>query len=58
MTAIFEELGDRLSATVQGALTRRCEVCKAGPGQDCTNTISSGGKLPGRIVHYARVEIS
>lgn len=53
MTALFEELGNRESATVQGALTRRCEVCKAGPGQDCTNTINSG-PLPGRLVHFAR----
>lgn len=54
MTAIFEELGDRLSATVQGALTRKCEVCHAKPGDDCTNTINAALPLPNRVVHFAR----
>lgn len=54
MTEMFEELNLRTSATVVAALTRKCEVCKAKPGVDCTNTINAGGELPGRIVHYAR----
>lgn len=54
MTAIFEELGNRTSATVRAALTRRCEVCHAQPGTDCTNTINPGAQLPGRLVHHAR----
>lgn len=54
MTAIFEELGNRDSATVQGALTRRCEVCHAEPGDDCTNMPINGFPLQNRLVHYAR----
>lgn len=54
MTAIFQELGNRDSATVQAALTRRCEVCHAQPGTDCTNTINTGAPLPGRLVHFSR----
>lgn len=54
MTTIFEELGNRTSATVQDALTRKCEVCHAQPGTDCTNTINTGAPLPGRLVHHAR----
>ncbi len=37
-------------------LARRCEVCKAKPGQPCTNTILPGEPLSGRDVHYARRE--
>jgi hypothetical protein len=55
MTAMFEELNLRTSATVVAALTRKCEVCKAQPGADCTNTINSGLPLPGRLVHFARM---
>lgn len=54
MTAIFEELGNRTSATVRAALTGRCEVCHSQPGTDCTNTINPGAPLPGRLVHHAR----
>ncbi len=38
--------------------TRRryaCEVCKAKPGQECSNTINPGRPLPGRGEHFARV---
>jgi hypothetical protein len=54
MTAIFEELNDRGSATVQAALTRKCEVCRAKPGEDCTNMPINHSPLQLRIVHYAR----
>lgn len=50
----FAELADRESATVQGALSRQCDICKAKPRCDCRNFID-GGPLPGgNIVHYAR----
>jgi hypothetical protein len=55
MTAMFEELNLRTSATVVAALTRKCEVCKAKPGVDCTNTINPGAQLPGRLIHFARM---
>jgi hypothetical protein len=53
VTTSFEELGVRTGATVQAALSRRCEVCHAKPGSDCKNIIN-GHPLQGRIVHYAR----
>jgi len=40
--------------TQQTSLAYRCEVCKAKPGQPCTNTIRPGEPLPGRVYHYAR----
>lgn len=46
------------SATVARALSHRCEVCKAVPGQRCRNTIKPGEVLPGRVVHLARIEAS
>lgn len=50
----FGELNDRTCAVVQDALSRRCIVCKAKPGNDCTN-LTDGGPLPGgRIAHHAR----
>lgn len=57
----FADLSDRTCAVVQAALSRRCIVCKAKPGNDCTSISARtgdpnpGGLLPGgRIVHYAR----
>jgi len=41
-------------ALQQTSLASRCEVCKAKPGQPCTNTIRPGEPLPGRTYHYAR----
>jgi len=42
--------------TQQTSLAYRCEVCKAKPGQPCTNTIRPGDPLPGRTYHYARTQ--
>jgi hypothetical protein len=52
----FTELANRDSPAVQDALTRRCEVCKAKPGDECNNTIAGIKPLAGRLVHYARTE--
>lgn len=51
----FAELTNRDSPTVQAALTRKCEVCKAKPDADCTDTIRTGYPLAGRLVHFARL---
>ena len=48
-------LGDPDSDVVRDALTRKCEVCKAKPNEECVNTITKGAALPGRLVHYARL---
>lgn len=40
------------------AINHPCEVCKAGPGQECRNTIRPGGPLPGRMFHFARCEVT
>ena len=50
---VFVELGHRNSDIVKDALTRKCEVCKAKPGADCTNIVN-GYPLQDRVVHYAR----
>jgi hypothetical protein len=50
----FGELADPDSLLVRDALTRRCEVCKAKPGRECTNTVTAQTELRGRLVHYAR----
>lgn len=42
----FADLSDRTCAVVQDALSRRCLVCKAKPGNDCTSLID--GKPPTR----------
>lgn len=36
------------------SLDYRCEVCRAKPGQPCTNTIDPDQPLPGRGEHHAR----
>jgi hypothetical protein len=53
MTTIFDELGNRDSATVQAALSRTCDLCGAQPGFDCTN-LTNGFPLQLRLVHYMR----
>lgn len=55
----YIQLTDRDSAIVRDALTRRCEICKAKPGDDCIDTLAVGPAgymkpLRGRLVHYAR----
>lgn len=50
----YAELTNRDSDIVQAALTRRCEICKAKPTQDCINTIDSRTLLLGRLVHFTR----
>lgn len=35
-------------------LRHRCELCGAGPGRPCVNTVRPGAPLPGRRVHHAR----
>jgi hypothetical protein len=52
--SIYADLGNPFSKIVKDALTRKCEVCRAKPGEHCTNTILNGHPLHGRIVHYAR----
>lgn len=37
------------------ALARRCTICKAKPQEDCTNTITPGQPIPGRLVHTERM---
>jgi len=51
---VYKELNNRDSATVKAALNRKCEVCRAKPGEDCTNTIINGYPLSERLVHFAR----
>lgn len=41
---------------VRAALGRSCPVCGARKGVECWNTISPGEPLPGRRVHYGRVD--
>ena len=36
--------------------SRRCEVCKAPKLQICHNTINEDQPLPGRAIHFARLE--
>lgn len=41
---------------VTEALSRPCDICRAKPGDLCTNPIRPGQPLPGRIVHHGRME--
>jgi hypothetical protein len=51
------DLNNPESLQVQDALTKKCPLCHAKPGQKCSNTIKPGLPLPGgRLVHYARSE--
>jgi hypothetical protein len=50
-----EDLRDRGSAAVKAALAVGCQVCEAGPGEDCKN-LTGDFRLPRqRIVHFCRV---
>lgn len=46
------KLSDPDSELVRDALTRRCEICKAPPGEPCTELIF------GRLVHLHRVLVA
>lgn len=54
MSALYDQLGNKDSWLVKEALGRRCEVCRAKPGEECTNTMLNGVPLSGRLVHFAR----
>jgi hypothetical protein len=41
-------------ATIAAALTHRCGLCKAPPGEPCVNVC--GGSLVGREIHWYRIE--
>lgn len=57
MTPHLPNLAARTDPHVQHALTIRCEICKAPPSKECTNTINPQLPLPGkRIVHHGRAE--
>ena len=38
------------------ALTRRCDVCGVKAGELCRNHIRPNHPLPGRLVHFGRLE--
>lgn len=40
---------------IQAALAWTCDICKAGIGELCSNTIQPDHPLPGRLVHIARL---
>ncbi|AGT12487.1 hypothetical protein HAMULUS_78 [Mycobacterium phage Hamulus] len=41
---------------VQAAQSARsCDICKAPKGKPCSNTISPGKPLPGRVIHFGRL---
>lgn len=46
---------DKSDARVQAALAWSCDLCKARIKHLCTNTITAGAPLPGRVVHFARL---
>ena len=49
------DLRNRDSAAVKAALAVSCQVCGAGPGEDCQN-LTNNLRLPRqRIVHFCRV---
>jgi hypothetical protein len=41
---------------LEAIASRRCELCKAPKGEACHNTINVGQPLPGRAIHFARLE--
>ena len=49
------DLADPDSPRVVEALTRRCDLCKAAVGDLCTNVITPGAPLPGRVIHLGRL---
>lgn len=53
---ISDQINDPDSAAVRAALTRHCDGCGAPAGQLCHNHIRPGHPLPGRLVHFGRLE--
>ena len=52
---LLDDLRNRDSAGVKAALAVSCQVCEAGPGEDCRN-LTNDFRLPRqRIVHFSRV---
>jgi len=52
------DLRNRDSAGVKAALAVSCQVCEAGPGEECQN-LTNDFRLPRqRIVHFSRVPVS
>lgn len=49
------DLRNRDSAAVKAALAVGCQVCEAGPGEDCRNLTNDFGLPRQRIVHFCRV---
>ena len=41
---------------VQAALTHKCPMCQAQPGDWCRNTVQPNQPLPGRLLHHCRAE--
>lgn len=53
--SLAEDLQDENSAIIANAKTRTCDVCQAKKGELCRNVIQEGIKIPGRLVHLARL---
>lgn len=54
----WDDLRNRDSFAVKAALVVGCQVCEAGPGEDCQN-LTNDFRLPAqRIVHFLRVPVS
>ena len=50
-------LADPRNPAYTQALSEPCPVCKAKPGDGCTNPIQPGKPLPGRDLHHGRSEV-
>lgn len=53
--SLTEELTDPDSATIRESLTRRCDQCRAGPGEMCVRRGGYRADLTGRLVHLGRL---
>lgn len=49
-----DQLNDPDSPLVRDALTRKCGICRARPGDYCTGMPIHAGPLKGRLVHHER----
>ena len=52
------DLRNRDSAGVKAALAVSCQVCEAGPGEDCQNLTNDFRSPRQRIVRFSRVPVS